>query len=440
MAMIGKMTALLLAVGTVSTVLAEPKPAIRAFQADRFGLFLHWGCYAQIGKGEWNMFFERAPVSEYAKLAATFDPVSFDARQWARVAKNAGFKYIVLTTKHHDGFCLFDSRYSDFTSVKCSPQHRDYVREFVDACREYGLKIGFYYSQLDWRFRGYFHYKTDTKSADALRSQCHNQVIELMTNYGKIDVLWYDGLWLAHDAKTDTTDSPVFWQGDKLNARVRELQPEIVINNRLGQPEDFDTPEGRIVLPKEKGRPWEYCNTMTSGWGFYGGDEDHAKDPNFVLYNLIDAVSQGGNYLCNVGVNPEGLLPSAAVDTLNRVGEWMKVNGEAVYGATRNDFQDDPYGWTQKGDVYYFTLFSCPLDGRKVFPLMDAKVKKVEILGSTAKPTVTYESNGRLCVNGLPRKPPVPPFMTLKFEFEKKPRKIEEPKERLGDWLTGSMN
>ena len=248
-----------------------PTPKIKEFMDARFGLFLHWGCYAQIGKGEWNMFYERTPRDEYARLASTFDPQEFNPREWARIAAAAGMKYMILTTRHHDGFCLFDSQVSDFTSVKCSPQHRDYVREYADACREAGLKVGFYYSEMDWRFNGYFNYKTDPEDAAAMKKQCYDQVLELMSHYGKVDILWYDGLWLAHDPATDSGDSLSFWEGKKLNDMVRRLQPDIVINNRLGDPADFSTPEGAIVPPKDPDRPWECCKTMTSGWGHYGG-------------------------------------------------------------------------------------------------------------------------------------------------------------------------
>ncbi len=412
------------------------QPDIGGFMRDRFGMFLHWGCYSQLGKGEWNMFFERTPVEEYAKLAATFDPRAFNPREWARTAKAAGMRYMVLTARHHDGFCLFDSRVSDFTSVKCSPGHRDYVAEYVEACRGEGLKVGLYYSEMDWRFPGYFHYRTDLKSAEAMRRQCHEQVIELMSNYGRIDILWYDGLWLAHDPKTDAEISPAFWQGRALNGRVRRLQPQIVINNRLGDPADFDTPEGRIAPPADPRRPWECCKTMTHGWGYYGGTPDvFARSAAEVLKDLIDCVSQGGNYLVNIGVAPDGSLPVEAVRTLHEVGEWMAVNGESIYGASSIDFQKDHYAWTRRGDVYYYHMYSYPLDGRKVFPLMDAKVRDVSILGSDHVPRVEYASNGRLVIADLPSSPPIPPFLTLRIEFESEPRKREEKDP--GAWLTG---
>ncbi len=413
------------------------KPDIEGFMHDRFGLFLHWGCYSQLGKGEWNMFFERTPVEEYAKLAATFDPKSFDPRQWARTAKEAGIRYMVLTARHHDGFCLFDSKVSDFTSVKCSPGHRDYVAEYVEACREFGLKAGLYYSEMDWRFPGYFNYKTDKENAEAMRRQCHDQVLELMSSYGKIDILWYDGLWLAHDPGTDAAESPAFWRGKELNDRVRRLQPHIVINNRLGDSADFDTPEGTIRPPKDRTRPWECCKTMTHGWGYYGGPDVFARSSAGVIKDLIDCVSDNGNYLVNVGVTPDGLLPDSAVRTLHEVGAWLKINGESIYGAGSIDFQNDHYAWTRKENIYYFHMYSYPLDGRKVFPLMDAKIKNISIPGSDRKLKVEYASNHRIVISDLPSAPPVLPFLTLKIEFESTPIKISEDANNRAAWLVG---
>ncbi|OQA86989.1 MAG: Alpha-L-fucosidase [Lentisphaerae bacterium ADurb.Bin242] len=413
------------------------KPDIEGFMHDRFGLFLHWGCYSQLGKGEWNMFFERTPAEEYAKLAASFEPKSFDPRQWARTAKEAGMRYMVLTARHHDGFCLFDSKVSDFTSVKCSPGHRDYVAEYVEACREFGLKAGLYYSEMDWRFPGYFNYKTDKASAEAMRRQCHDQVLELMSSYGKIDILWYDGLWLAHDPGTDAVESPAFWRGKELNDRVRRLQPHIVINNRLGDPADFDTPEGAIRPPKDRTRPWECCKTMTHGWGYYGGPDVFARSSAGVIKDLIDCVSDNGNYLVNVGVTPDGRLPDSAVRTLHEVGAWLKINGESIYGAGSIDFQNDHYAWTRKENIYYFHMYSYPLDGRKVFPLMDAKIKNISIPGSDRKLKVEYASNHRIVISDLPSAPPLLPFLTLKIEFESPPMKISEDANNRAAWLVG---
>jgi alpha-L-fucosidase len=194
------------------------------FHQARFGMFIHWGLYSILGRGEWVMFQERIKAREYARLAKRFRPKSFDAKALARTAAEAGMKYMVLTTRHHDGFCLFDSKVSDFTAPKTGS--RDFVAEYADACRSAGLKVGFYYSLLDWRFPGYFEptVRKYQKSAEDLVDQAHAQVKELMSNYGKVDVLWYDGGWVAH-GKSGVTDIAAFWRATELNAMVRRLQP-----------------------------------------------------------------------------------------------------------------------------------------------------------------------------------------------------------------------
>ncbi|MCX8183670.1 MAG: alpha-L-fucosidase, partial [Crenarchaeota archaeon] len=213
----------------------------------RFGMFIHWGLYAIPARGEWVMYCERIPKNEYARLAQKFNPKRFDADKWVELAKQAGARYMVLTTRHHDGFCLWDSSVSDFTSVKTAAR-RDFVAEYVEACRKAGMRIGFYYSLLDWRWPAYWDGpEKNPEGWKEFRNYVHAQVRELLTNYGKIDILWYDGGW---------PHSPDAWGSEQLNAMVRSLQPEIIINNRSGLPGDFDTPEQRIEVSH---RPWEAC-------------------------------------------------------------------------------------------------------------------------------------------------------------------------------------
>ena len=219
------------------------------FRYAKFGMFIHWGLYSMLGKGEWVLFKERLNVKDYERLADDFSAVKFDARKWARTAKAAGMKYMVLTTRHHDGFCLFESRCSSFQAMN-SAAHKDFVREYVDACREEGLKVGFYYSPLDWRFPGYFMPDLYWENALELKKQCHEQLRELMTNYGKIDLLWFDGEWLALGGM-DWSETAgwfrrpdwatgkymkvnYFWESEKIINEIRRLQPGIMINNRFG--------------------------------------------------------------------------------------------------------------------------------------------------------------------------------------------------------------
>ena len=249
--------------------MTEYEKRLQWFHQARFGMFIHWGLYSLLKRGEWVMFQERILPSDYAKLADQFQPRKFDADAWAGLAAEAGMKYMVLTTRHHDGFCLFDSQVSDFTSVKTAAR-RDFVAEYAAACRRAGLKVGFYYSLLDWRFPGYFDPKKHKASSEALVQQYHDQVRELMMNYGRVDMLWYDGDWVNH-GQAGITDIAGFWGAREVNAMVRRIQPQIIINNRSGTLEDLDTPEQHVTASKP-GRGWESCMTMgvRIGVGLHG--------------------------------------------------------------------------------------------------------------------------------------------------------------------------
>ncbi len=238
------------------------------FSEARFGMFIHWGIYSIPARGEWVMNVEQIPAGEYALFSDEFNPDRFNADEWVNLAKKAGMKYIVLTTRHHDGYSLFDSKVSDFTSVKRKAK-RDFVAEYVKACRRAGMKIGFYYSLLDWRWPAYFNGPLkDPEGWAKLVEYVHTQVKELCTQYSKIDILWYDGEWIPeikHNRTLTKQEQSLeiarYWRSEELNAMVRKLQPRIIINNRSGLPEDFDTPE-QYIAPSDPGRLWESCMTM----------------------------------------------------------------------------------------------------------------------------------------------------------------------------------
>ena len=236
------------------------------FHEARFGIYVHFGLYSQLGRGEWTMYSERIPAQEYAELADRFLPEPGCAEEWAAAARSAGAKYIVLTTRHHEGYCLFDSQYSDFTSMKHGPC-RDLVREYVDAARKAGLRVGLYYSLLDWRFPGYFEPEKYPESREALIRQVHGQVRELMTNYGKIDLLEYDGSWDSRMRQSRASQAE-FWQSEKLNAMVRELQPEIIINDRSGTDEDIETPEQVVREGRQRVSESCMCIGDSCAWGY----------------------------------------------------------------------------------------------------------------------------------------------------------------------------
>jgi len=359
----------------------------------KFGMFLHWGVYAIPGRGEWVMFVERMDVDEYRKLADRFDPKEFDARAWAKVAKDAGMRYMVLTARHHDGFCLFDSRASEFTSAKTAAK-RDFVAEYCEACREAGLGVGLYYSPMDWRFPGYFFPDLYRKSALAMKEQCWTQVSELMSNYGRIDILWYDGAWLAHGGigfdpggrgwyqETGADASATwFWEPEKLNAMVRELQPKIVINPRSGSRGDFDTREG-FTGEMQTDRPWEQCDTLTGTWGHILGRPMRSLRS---CVQLLAAVAvRDGNLLLNVGPTPEGTIEPRQIRRLAEVGEWLGRYGESIYGTRGGPVTPAPWGGsTYRGNTVYLHILDWPEDTLTLPALQRRIVASQSLTGRT---------------------------------------------------------
>ncbi len=316
----------------------------------KFGLFIHWGIYAvaageykgQKNYGEWLMYEAKIPRPEYEKFAPQFNPVQFNAEDWVLLAKNAGMKYIVITSKHHDGFCLFDSKVSDYDIIDRTPFKRDPLRELADACRKHGLKLCFYHSIMDWHISTPLNGQV-TRTPSEIKAEFTRyrdeymlpQLRELLTNYGDIGVLWFDGEWI--DEWTEE-------QGKALYQYVRDLQPNIIINNRVGKgrngmqgmsPEaaagDFGTPEQEILEEKST-LDWESCMTMNDHWGYNKNDKNF-KPAEELIWNIADITAKGGNFLLNVGPTAEGLFPPECVERLKAIGEWMAVNNEAVYAS-----------------------------------------------------------------------------------------------------------
>jgi alpha-L-fucosidase len=317
----------------------------------KFGMFIHWGLYAIPATGEWTMFNQKIPAEEYAALADEFIPKHFDARKWARVAKEAGMNYTVLTARHHDGFALWDSAasYQGFCSGQRAAK-RDFVAEYVRAGREAGLGVGLYYSPMDWRFPGYFKPKDLPANAALMKRQCDGQMEELMKNYGKIDILWYDGSWLSHDG-TDA-DAAWLWEPLKLNAMVRRHQPGIVINPRSGWQGDFKVQEGgKPITGPIIETPWEKClNLNKASWGF--NKVQRLMTAQEVVRFLVDTVGRGGNMLLNVGPDRDGVIPPSHVAVLKEVGHWLGAYGASIYGTKAGPFQprDGVYSSTHKGN------------------------------------------------------------------------------------------
>ncbi len=333
--------------------------AFTRWQDYKFGMFIHWGLYALLERGEWVMFKEQIDVDEYRKLSDDFHAESFDPNIWAETAKAAGMKYMVLTSRHHDGFSLFDSpsSFGAFTSMHAACK-RDIVAAYTRACREAGLGVGLYYSPMDWRFPGFFAPKMYAKSAQAMKEQCHGQIDELMSNYGKIDILWYDGgndCWLAHardirhqgevQYTRENPQCPNFWDGDRLDELVRTKQPEILINERIGAMNhaDFYISEGKVGK-YNFAQPWESCFTLAGAWGYCKGATPTPLRE--CVQMLIQTVVGGGNLLLNVGPRPDGRIEDNQVARLKEIGEWLKAFGESVYSTRGGPIQPDRWGGT----------------------------------------------------------------------------------------------
>lgn len=350
----------------------------------KFGMFIHWGLYSIPGRGEWVMQSEGIPAQEYARLADDLKPEHFDADAWAQLARDAGMRYMVMVARHHDGFALWNSpgSWKGFDSVRTGAK-RDYVKEYVEACRKADLKVGLYYSPMDWRFPAYFDPHGLPENAQELKKQCWDQVEELTTQYGPIDILWYDGGWLAHSG----TDAGGAWLWDSvaLNRAVRERNPLTVINPRSGWEGDFQCDEGQHeisgdIIPI----PWEKCLCVCSGrsWGWIPNDPPMPFAD--LVRMLVNVFVRDGNVLLNVGPDKDGVIPPEAADRLREVGAWMNRNGESIYDTRGGPFQpvDGVYGSTCREDRIYLHVLDADAFSRMTLPSLAKKVLRVWPLGN----------------------------------------------------------
>src|SRR5687768_5897494 len=360
-----------LPIRTLEPLAAETKPQKDArmdwWREARFGMFIHWGLYSipagewmgRDGHGEWIRETAQIPLEAYSRFLPKFNPYKFDAAKWVRIAKDAGMKYIVITSKHHDGFALYDSKVSDF-DIMSTPFKRDVLKELAAECEKQDIRLCFYHSIMDWHHPDYLprrEWENDRATANANFERyvqyMKDQLGELLTNYGNIGVLWFDGEWEG----TWTHE-----QGASLYEFVRSKQPSIIVNNRVdkgregmqgltksgGYLGDFGTPEQEIPATGIPGADWESCMTMNNNWG-YNKNDNNWKSSEDLVQKLIDIASKGGNFLLNVGPTAEGLFPQASVDRLKQMGEWMKVNSESIYGTEASPFKKLTWGrCTQK--------------------------------------------------------------------------------------------
>jgi alpha-L-fucosidase len=377
----------------------------------KFGMFVHWGLYSVLGRHEWAMEVEGIPVSEYEQLAKQFKPKPNAARAWAALAKKAGMKYMVMTTKHHEGFCHFDTKLTDYCAPKQGPG-RDLVKEYVEAARAEGLRVGFYYSLMDWHHPDGARCATDEAARRRFVDYIHGQIRELMTNYGKIDILWYDVNWPL-DVKG--------WESQKMNDMVFQLQPDILVNDRNGLPGDFGTPEQEV---RAEQRDWESCMTMNESWGYHRAD-DNWKTPKDVVRNLVTCSRDGGNYLLNIGPKPDGSIPEESVRILTAAGKWTSRYGETIYAMPRCDVKSSLFAnFTRKDNTLYMHVHFWP-GSTVALGGLTTKVKSAKLLPG-GKDVPFKQEDFRVQFTGLPEKAPDDPVSVIAIECESEPKQDEE--------------
>jgi len=409
----------------------------------RFGMFIHWGLYAipageykgQICKGnaEWIMDKLDIPVKEYEQFAVQFNPVKFNADEWVSIAKNAGMKYIVITSKHHDGFCLWDSKVTDYDIMDTSPFKRDILAELKEACDKEGIRLCFYHSIVDWHHPQaqaplFPNYNAGQRDQSVFNPEFPNyyegylkpQIKELLTQYGDVGVVWFDGDWIPDYTREMARDMYDF---------ICETQPGAIINNRVDKGRqgmqgmnkegdflgDFGTPEKEIPDTGLDGEDWESCLTMNNTWGFKRSDHNW-KSKEVLIHNLIEIASKGGNLLLNVGPTGEGVIPAESVERLQAMGAWLAVNGEAIYGSQASPVEKPAWGrYTAKGKFVYAHVFNWPQDGRLLIN-KGINVRKASLLAEPGKALDIEKSNaGDMII--LPKEAPDPIATVIKLEL-----------------------
>jgi len=400
------------------------------FREARFGMFIHWGVYSVpagtyngkkiSGIGEWIMCRGKIPMAEYQQYAKEYNPTNYNAEDWVKLAKAAGMKYIVITSKHHDGFANFETKASPWNIVQATPYGKDVLKPLAEACRKYGLKLGFYYSQAqDWNnggseCSGSWDPAQKHDMDDYIDKVAVPQVKELLSNYGEFPaVLWWD---TSCDMNKERADKLI---------ELLKLKPGIIHNNRLGggYKGDTETPEQFIPATGFPGRDWETCMTMNDTWGFKSYD-DNWKSTETILRNLVDIASKGGNYLLNVGPNSLGEIPAPSIERLKAVGAWMKVNGEAIYGTTATPFKRLPWGRCTKkisGDetTLYLHVFNWPGDGKLVVPGLKNSVSSAVLLAGGRK--LKFSTTGDAVEIEVPATAPDPISSTVVLKFKGAP-------------------
>ena len=374
----------------------------------RFGMFIHWGIYAVPAHGEWYMNNGHVPRKKYEKYAKQFDPVKFDASRWVKIAKDAGMKYMVITSKHHDGFVMFHTKTTHYNVVDDTPWGKDPLKALSKACRKQGIKFGVYYSIMDWHSPDQMAHNDSIPShptynptrmrpgkKDDYKKYMKTQLKELITQYHPA-ILWFDGEW------------PDWWtyqDGKELYDYLRKMDPNLIINNRIGKRPtgmkgiqmkhavgDFGTPEQNIPPNGIPGTYWETCMTINNDWGYNKDDHDFKSDTTLIR-NLVDIASKGGNYLLNVGPTAMGIIPQPEVTRLKEMGKWLKVNGQAIYGSSASPFKQT-LSWgrvTTKPGKLYLEVFKWPKDGKLMLPALQGHITGVRLLADPSRKGLSAE-------------------------------------------------
>lgn len=361
------------------------------FEEARFGLFIHWGVYSQLGDGEWVMQVQQIPIKTYEKLPAFFNPVDFNPKEWVQMVKDAGMKYITITSKHHDGFAMFHSKVSDYNIVDRTPYKKDVLKMLADECHAQGIKLFFYHSQLDWRHPDYFprgntgqNYTGREEKGDFNKylDYMDAQLTELLTNYGPIAGIWFDGMWDKKDAD---------WRLEKTYKLIHKLQPAALVGSNHHMPpysgEDFQMFEKDLpghnttgFAPEQKigDLPKETCETINHSWGFNLKDQNHKSRKELIQY-LVKASGYGANFLLNVGPMPNGKIQTEHIERLKEMGEWLTANGETIYGTRGGPLTARDWGvTTQKGNKVYIHILDWQ-DESLVIPSWGKKIKSAKL-------------------------------------------------------------
>ncbi len=386
----------------------ENLKARKEFSDMKFGIFIHWGIYSMFGQGEWYLHNAKLNPQEYAKAAAGFYPAQFDASEWVAAIKDSGAKYITFTSRHHDGFSMWNTAYSDYDIVDATPYNKDVIAQLADECHKQGIMLNLYYSHIDWTREDYPQGRTartqyrDPAKADwaSYYSFMNNQLTELLTNYGKIGAIWFDGFW-DHDMDT----VPFDWQLDYQYDLIHRLQPSCLIGNNhhvnVHQGEDIQIFERDVPGENKAGYsgdmdisnlPLETCQTMNGMWGYKVADQNY-KSLDDLIRLLVKTSGMGANLLLNIGPQPSGELPIVALERLKGMGEWLRVNGEAIYGTKAGDIKPQSWGvTTRKGDVLYVHILDQNLTS--LYLPLDFKVKSITALSDEAKIQYEKTKNG----------------------------------------------